>query len=1134
MNLYQSSNPNFDSLQAQENLIFIDPTVDNYRNLISDTLTNSEIVILDSLRDGIAQITDELARYEDLKSIHIISHGELGSVRLGNTELNLDTFDRHVNELQSWDRALTSEADILLYGCNIGGNLAGEDLIDRVSDITSADVAASNDLTGSAALGGDWELELATGQIEASLAFTTEARLNYEGVLASENHSMMMESHTGNHTGHQSPLLDLVPHDRATHVAVQNGSWFDPNTWNNGRIPDNGADVLIPKGYRVRYTEESDARLDTLRVDGAINFALGKDTKMLIDTFVVSPEGKLNIGNARRSVRANKTARIIFTSDSAIDPESDVKQLGKGLISEGQVGIYGTDKLDFIELQNDALAGDNQLQIKLPDGMTSPTGWQVGDRLVLGGTYFRNKGSDEDNTRFHDEVLTITAIDGDKISFTNNDITSGDNTVLRFDHQRPEGFENRLNLYVANTTRNVVFETENGDDVPINHRGHVMFMHNPNVVVQNAGFYNLGRTDKNRLIDDPEQNVDGTQGNGTNPRGRYSLHFHRTGADNWNGTPAIAKGNAVVGSPGWGIAHHDSYANIEDNVVFDVVGAGIAAEAGNEIGTWSNNITIKTTGDDLKTPDIGPTSVRVKRFDYGFNGEGYWVQGAGQIEIVDNIAISAAENGIMHYGGGDGGQNARDAQTISVDLLPSKWRSIAKGTEDETVVDVAAVPLRQLSGFETYNSKRGIGFWASMKNLDAQLGIDGASSSQGVGHNFYSEVEDFTVWNVRDAGVSLIYSSQVELDGGLILGSDDPRYSARVGISGNFGANRNRFKNLEINGFETGLNIPLDGDRNYAASKLVNSTFKNNTQNFGTRLLNNRQPTDYPEYFQIINNTFEVATNNVLPTANFSSKVLGNLAVEFDGLSSFDPDSSESNLTSQGITSYGWDFDNDGTIDSFGRRVTHSFERAGNYQVALKVWDNQGTTNTKIKTVNVTDKADGNLIINSGFSSSDAFIRTYDSRAADLGWIANTNWSYHSNDNNNGYAIVSGNGSGGLGQIINDNYTRRGEQTLSLNLKNTEGNNRSNEITVTVWGVNGEFSNPGWKLSGPQGIGAIPMNRTNLLQQTVGGSTFNWNTFEWNLDFGKGYQFVVLQINYDAVSVQRGDFVAVDNVKIKS
>ena len=1116
MNSQSSTNTDYSQSQSAKNLFFVDSNVEDYQSLISILPSEAELLLWDSFADNILQISEKIGQYEDIEAIHLITENGLSDVPLTGNILN-----RHSDLLHGWSDRLTHEADILLHGYDVNAVKDGDALINQLADITQADVATSATIFADS-MSSDFQWDIQTGMIEVAPIFENPIMMNA--------HDMMTGSHS--HTSY------LAPHSEATHIAVNSGKWFDSSTWKNGQIPDDEAEVLIPQNVAVRYNGTSDARLDTLRVDGVLNFATRRNTQMMVDTFIVSPQGKLNIGNQNNSVKADKTAKIIFTSDRAIDSNSDPKQLGKGLISEGRVGIYGAEKLDFVPIQGNALAGENELVLQLPQGMNSPTGWQVGDQLVLGGTYFRYQGSNEDNSKFHDEVLTITKIDGDRISFTNNDISSGDNTVLRFDHQRPEGFEKRVNLYVANTTRNVVLETEKGKEVPIANRAHVMFMHNPNVVVQNAGFYNLGRTDKNQLIDDPGRNVDGAIGKGTNPRGRYSLHFHRTGADNLRGKAAIAKGNAVVGSPGWGIAHHDSHANLEDNVVFDVVGAGIAAEAGNEIGTWRNNITIKTIGDDRNSQDLSPTSPRVNRFDFGFNGEGYWVQGAGQIDIVDNIAISAAEVGIIHYGGGDGGQDARDAQTIPVANLPPEWRSIAQGTEDETVIDVAAVPLRKLTGFESYNSKRGMGFWGSMKNIDAQLTIEGAPRSKGVSHDFYSEIENFTLWNVRDVGVSMMYSSQIELDGGLIVGNRDRtsqmRYLSRAGISGNFGANQNRFNNLEINSFETGLNLPLDSNLNYASSSLANSTFSNNAQNLASRKYNNRQYTDYPTYFEMDqSNSFEIPKSNVSPTSQFGFEAVGGLGVKFDGGSSFDGDSSELDLLSQGIVSYAWDFDNDGTVEKYGRQVGHYFDSPGSHQVALTVWDNQGAANTVVKNVEVRSSLYKNLIMDNQFSYSGSFGRLFDTRAINQGWMSGNNVAIDRNLGDGGAVVSKKNGNGRIAQVILDEGMRRGKQTLSIDLKNIEGTNRANEITVTVWGVEGEFQNRGWTIDGPQSVGASSLNRQQLLQETVGGSDFDWTTFKWDLDFGDGHQFIVFQVNYAGVLTTVGDFVGIDNVKIR-
>ena len=81
----------------------------------------------------------------------------------------------------------------------------------------------------------------------------------------------------------------------------------------------------------------------------------------------------------------------------------------------------------------------------------------------------------------------------------------------------------------------------------------------------------------------------------SNIKGRYSFHFHKTGTTDQE-NPAIAIGNTVSGSPGWGFVQHSSNANFIDNVAFDVFGAGFAAEDGDETGIWQRNMAIKAEG----------------------------------------------------------------------------------------------------------------------------------------------------------------------------------------------------------------------------------------------------------------------------------------------------------------------------------------------------------------------------------------------------------------------------------------------------------------------------------------------------------------------------------------------------------
>ena len=113
-----------------------------------------------------------------------------------------------------------------------------------------------------------------------------------------------MDSHT------HAPFLDLVPHSNATHIAVNHGSWFDPNTWQDGIIPNDNADVLISEGLEVFYDQQSDSRIHTIRVDGSLKFSENTDTQLIVDYIAVSDTGTLEMGTEQNPIQAQ--ANIIF------------------------------------------------------------------------------------------------------------------------------------------------------------------------------------------------------------------------------------------------------------------------------------------------------------------------------------------------------------------------------------------------------------------------------------------------------------------------------------------------------------------------------------------------------------------------------------------------------------------------------------------------------------------------------------------------------------------------------------------------------------------------------------------------------------------------------------------------------
>ncbi|WP_445245971.1 DUF4347 domain-containing protein [Microcoleus sp. OTE_8_concoct_300] len=161
----------------------------NDQSLAPSAEPRKEIFILDRAGDGVEQITELLASYTDLDAVHIVSHGGPGNLQLGSIQLNSDNLDEYGDRLQQWKKALAPNADILLYGCNVAAEIAppiaGRSFLQRLNQLTGADIAASKNLTGSAALGGDWDLEVTIGSIETALAFTLDAIASYDRVLAS-------------------------------------------------------------------------------------------------------------------------------------------------------------------------------------------------------------------------------------------------------------------------------------------------------------------------------------------------------------------------------------------------------------------------------------------------------------------------------------------------------------------------------------------------------------------------------------------------------------------------------------------------------------------------------------------------------------------------------------------------------------------------------------------------------------------------------------------------------------------------------------------------------------------------------------------------------------------------------------
>ena len=163
---------------AVTEILIVDTSVANYEDLLASFDQRTlDIHFINSAQDGVSEITSILSSYKNLDAVHILSHGSEASVNLGSATLDADSLSSRSDEISSWSKSLSANADILFYGCDLAAGAEGQAFVSSIATLTGADVAASDDITG---VGGDAVLEIESGSIETDELFSQKilARAN--------------------------------------------------------------------------------------------------------------------------------------------------------------------------------------------------------------------------------------------------------------------------------------------------------------------------------------------------------------------------------------------------------------------------------------------------------------------------------------------------------------------------------------------------------------------------------------------------------------------------------------------------------------------------------------------------------------------------------------------------------------------------------------------------------------------------------------------------------------------------------------------------------------------------------------------------------------------------------------------
>ncbi len=355
-------------------IAFIDPTVPDYHNLANGVYSGIEVVAIDPNRDGIDQITEALAGGQ-FAAVHVISHGSEGSVQLGSSRLSLETLDAYSDRLQQWRSSLAPGADLLLYGCDVAAG--GQSLfLQRLSELTGADVAASNDKTGTTLLGGDWDLEVATGEISAAAPFQPQVMQAYQGVFATFTVTNTNDSGAGSlrsaiEAANALPGLDFIQFDSN---AATGGIFASAQTIAlNSELLITDA-VTIRGSGRSRLTiSASNSRVFNINAGGntvnieSMAVAGGKAIALSGGGIYKTGSGRLNVSNAT------------FSGNTA-------GEFGGGIYNSG-----GTLSLNNVILENNAASGTD---------VAGGAVYNDGARLIVTRTSVTNNAVNGSNSGF--------------------------------------------------------------------------------------------------------------------------------------------------------------------------------------------------------------------------------------------------------------------------------------------------------------------------------------------------------------------------------------------------------------------------------------------------------------------------------------------------------------------------------------------------------------------------------------------------------------------------------------------------------------------------------------------------------------------------------------------------------------
>ncbi|WP_428001217.1 DUF4347 domain-containing protein [Acidovorax sp.] len=263
---------------AAREIVFVDSRVKDTDTLLKGFSPNAQVVYLKAGEDGLKQMAAALSEHGDVGAVHVLAHGSEGQMWLGTTFLDASTLAGHSETLAAIGRGMTADGDLLVYACNLAQGEVGAQFVSSLAALTGADVAASDNRTGA---GGDWDLEIATGHIEAAPGVSGDTASNYQHALATLTVTSNADSGATTLRGLIASATsgDTITFNAGMTVTLTTGQLaIGKNLIIDGDLDDNGTpDVTIDANHasRVINISTGSVQLDGLTIKNGLTNGAG-------------------------------------------------------------------------------------------------------------------------------------------------------------------------------------------------------------------------------------------------------------------------------------------------------------------------------------------------------------------------------------------------------------------------------------------------------------------------------------------------------------------------------------------------------------------------------------------------------------------------------------------------------------------------------------------------------------------------------------------------------------------------------------------------------------------------------------------------------------------------------------------